>query len=415
MAHPLPINFWIAIELLMCVVMAKPAFCADGIEPLGVSAPAVMRGGADVAVGDTALSQLDNPATLTLHSSHKLDFTGQFCRPDNRWTSPIDSVGSQVPLLSVLNLAYSEPIDDRWSWGTAIHSKAGLGTKYTARHLMIPWRRLTDSIDFKDISIPLNIGYRVNEKLSLGAGIRAEVTTAEFDSVFGPVDMTFERGYAEGIGFQLGLLYKLRKNLTLGLGYRSPTWFTDLEGGDFKGSLLGLPALTLGEAGIDNNRMPQRIAGGLAWDVTSRWKLIEEIRWLNNADSTLGTADITVDGPIDMNIPMEMGYRDQWIFITGAEYKLTDRWTWAVGYNYGTNPLHPQNLLPITSAVPSHHLSTGLRYARDHWWVGGGYILGFQSHLDGNGHSHFPMGIEYGLSELTQTQHFVFLGFGFSW
>jgi hypothetical protein len=55
----------------------------------------------------------------------------------------------------------------------------------------------------------------------------------------------------------------------------------------------------------------------------------------------------------------------------------------------------------------------GLRYAREHWWIGAGYILGFRNSIGGGGISSIPFGIDYGLSDIEQTQHSLLMGFGF--
>src|SRR5687767_8293589 len=61
-AHCLP-----ALVGIFLVLQSPTLLMAtDGVELLGVSTQAQTRGGADVAVGDTALSQVENPATLSL-------------------------------------------------------------------------------------------------------------------------------------------------------------------------------------------------------------------------------------------------------------------------------------------------------------------------------------------------------------
>jgi hypothetical protein len=62
-----------------------------------------------------------------------------------------------------------------------------------------------------------------------------------------------------------------------------------------------------------------------------------------------------------------------------------------------------------------HHITAGLRYEKDNWWVGGGYVLGLKTSLHGEGISAFPFGIDYGFSQLEQTQHSLFFGFGLTW
>jgi long-chain fatty acid transport protein len=410
---------WFALTTAQVVFLwfALPSSATDGIEPIDVSMQARARGGADVAVGDSALSQVDNPASLALRPRDlkQFDFSGQLIFPQVHWSGPIDSADSEIKLIPLANVGISIPHNEKLTFGFALHSKAGLAARYHIRHLLIPFWDRQCGADMKDISIMANAGYKLTDKLSIGAGLRAEIVTAKFSTVLGPVDAEFGRGYAYGGGFQLGLHYQATPDLTLGLSYRSPSWLTDVSGGEVEASLFGIGHIGVGKGNIDEFRLPQKITAGAAWDVTDWLKLIGEVRWKNYAKSSLNGCTVATDGLADLRIRLPMGYRDQWIFIVGAEFKLDEHWKFAVGYNYCTNPVPRDHLLPIGSVISQHHVTAGLRYEQDKWWVGGGYILGFTNSLSGNGRSKIPLGIDYALSEVSQTQHHLFLGFGFSW
>ena len=42
-----------------------------------------------------------------------------------------------------------------------------------------------------------------------------------------------------------------------------------------------------------------------------------------------------------------MGYKDQWVFAGGAEFKLDENWRLGVGYNYGTDPVAKKRRRPV--------------------------------------------------------------------
>lgn len=407
-----------ALALLMFAgAFACPVHASNGVEATGIGLAARSRGGADVAVGDSALSQIANPATLSLTpvGEHRLDFAGKLVFPSASWSGPLDSADSTRRLVPLLDMAYAEAIDRNWSWGIAVHTKSGLSSQYNYRPLMMPWTEHRVGADAKNLGAYFDTAYRVSDRLSLGVGGRAEFITAEFRAPFGPADVKFGRGCAYGGGFQLGLLYKPRDDLSFGLAYRSPTWCTDISGGEVQASLFGLPAVPIGAGNIDDIKLPQRVSGGVAWDVTDRLKLVGEVRWINYANSTWNDMTIAISGPIDARVPLPLGYGDQWVFIVGAEYKLDEHWTLGAGYNHGTNAMRSSHLLPIGSILARDHVSVGLRYARDNWWVGGGYILALSEHMSGGGRSRIPLGVDYALGEVEQTQHALTFGFGFSW
>lgn len=403
----------LSIAILLSLSWAgPPAGATNGVEPIGVSLPARARGGVDVAVGDTALSQIDNPAALTHFSALTFDFAGQFCIPDSQWRGLVDSAASEVPLVGIGNAALAFPINERWSWGLALHSKAGLASRYSARHALIPFWDRRVGADSKMVGVLVNAAYRATDRLSLGFGVRAEADSSEFSLVLGPADLDFGRGYGFGGGFQLGALYQLRDDLTLGLAYRSPTWYGDVAGGRGQASLLGIFPIDLGGVQIENLRLPQRISAGIAWDVTPRLKLAGEVRWLDYRNSSLDSLVVHSQRPLEARLELPLQYRDEWIFAVGAEYRLDEHWTAGAGYNYATNGVGSGGLLPMGSTLAQHHITVGLRYARDNWWIGGGYIAGLAG-AQHNGASDIPWGIDYGQNRLEQVQHSLIVGFGF--
>ncbi len=368
-----------------------------------------------MAVGDTALSQIDNPATLALQPRDRLKFDlgSEVAIVHNVWSGPLGDAGSQARVFPLLNTGVSIPINDQLTLGTALHSRGGFGSKFRQRHLLTPFMDRRVGSDLKVIGIPVNLAYRITDRLSAGIGFRLETATARFGTVLGPADVEVTRGYALGAGIQAGLHYQARDDLAFGLGYRSPSWFNDLHGGRAKASLLGLLPVPLGDVNVDSVRMPQRLAFGAAWDVTPRVKLVGEARWINYENSTLNSTVLAIDGPIDVRYPLPLGYRDQGAFMIGSDIKLTEHWKLALGYHYAMPNIDRKNVFPLGSIIADHHATFGLRYETEKWWAGTGYVIGFANTLRGNGCSRIPLGLDYGFASVRQTQHAILIGFGF--
>ncbi|NLX12609.1 MAG: hypothetical protein GXY44_03010 [Phycisphaerales bacterium] len=410
-----------SIVLLCCPLVAV---ALDGVEPIGWSMPAMARGGADVAVGDTALSQIENPATLTLNPDQlcRFDAAGQLFMPDTQWDGLLGSAQSSVRHVPFGHAGLVIPVNERIGLGLALYSKSQFRTRYRMRHLLSPWTARRVGADLYDMALALNVGYKVNEKLSLGVGGRAELVTAEFKTVSGPTAVDFDRGYTIGGGFQLGALYELTPTLTAGLGYRSRTWLHDIAGRDRRTLYqsvswlknYGIPTIRLVNADIADMMLPQRVAGGLAWDATDRLKLFGEVRWINYSDSVLHKAKFLV-GRGGLTFRSPIGYHDQWVMIAGAEYKLDEHWIIAGGYHYATNPVARKEMNPLSIHIVEHQITTGLRYQKDNWWAGVGYILGLPASLSRTGTTAIPLGLDYMAIEVRQMQHSVTCGFGFSW
>jgi long-subunit fatty acid transport protein len=412
-------SFRAALLGLVLIVATSPnaVWATDALEPIGISAQSRMRGGADVAVGDSALSQIDNPATLSLspRGLYSFDEASKLAFIDLPWSGPLGQSESSTRIIHLHNAGIAIPKNDRLTFGLALHSKCGLGTSFDMRYLMIPFMKRHVYSDMKNIALHADVAYKVTDKLSLGAGLRGEVATSKFGLVLGPADVTFGRGYAYGVGFDLGLHYQATRTLAFGLAYRSPTWFGDLSGGQGKASLFGVLPVPLGGIALSDLELPQRVAAGAAWDVTPRFKLLGETRWTNYANSSFHNTTVSTDGWIDLRYPMPMGYQDIWAFMVGGEYKLDKHWVLASGYHFVTTPINRAYLLPIADVPVQHHATIGLRYETPRWWVGCGYVVGFCQTLTGPGYSHIPLGFEYGVSRISQTQHMISMGFGFRW
>jgi long-chain fatty acid transport protein len=379
--------------------------------------PANARGGADVAVGDTALSQIENPATLSfqLRRRPRVDTTAQLGIPISTWKGPVETAESHLRAIPMGSLGVAFATQGPWSFGLAFHSKAGLGTDYRMRHLLIPFMQRNVGSRMKCADLQFNASYRLSEKLAVAGGVRVEGAQSEFSMVLGPADLDFSAGSAYGGGFQVGLLYTPRSDLRFGLAYRSPTWMSDLQGAEAKATLLGVLPVALGDAAILDFKLPQRIAGGVTWDVDRRLKLMGEVRWFNYANSSMHDTTIATGGWLDVRYPLPLGYQNQWAFIAGAEYRLTRNWVAGAGYHYATAPVGSANLLPMGSTISEHHITAGLRYETERWWAGVSYVLGLPTTLRGNGSSSIPLGVDYAFSEIEQTQHIVGVGFGFDW
>ena len=253
--------------ILIWAILVFPTvvFATNGIEPIDTSLQARIRGGVDVPIGDSALSQINNPASLAQYRQRRFDFSGQVCFPSAHWYGPLGHSESTVHIVPLGNAAVALPIDERWAFGVALHSKAGLASQYRMRHLLIPIMKRRVAADSKMVGLHFNLGCKLTDRLFVGAGVRGEVATSSFSMALGPADAEFERGYAYGGGFQVGMMYRATQDLTLGVAYRSPSWFGDLAGGDARASLLGVLPVDLGPARIESVQLAQKVTAGAAW------------------------------------------------------------------------------------------------------------------------------------------------------
>lgn len=391
--------------------LALAAAASDGVETLGVSFHDRGRAGTDVAVGDTALSPLLNPASVANFDALQVDFATSHILPQIRWQGLLDEADSTVRHIPLAGIGVAGALGGGWHGGLAVNAKSGLLSEMQFRHLTIPWMRREVGADVKNVMLSANVARRFGARLTLGAGVNIEYVSARFSEVLGPVDLEFGRGDAFGIGFQVGARYELTPAVTIAAAYRTPTWFGDVAGGRGRASLGGVIPLDLGPIRKADFKLPQRASLGVAWRPNGRLLLSAETRYVHHSGTSLDAVELHAARLPGVALSLPLGYRNQWIFKIGGEYRLDERWVIGAGYSYATNPVDPAALRAIASVMTQHHVSIGLRYEAENWWAGIGYGFAFPHGMNSSG-TRIPLGVDYAFSRVDHLQHEVFAGFG---
>ena len=404
--------------LLVCALCAPRVGATNGLEPIGVGQNAISRGGVDVAVGDTAFSQISNPATLSFRLERELDLGVQCILPRIRFRNALNQDDSRLDHIEIPCFALAIPVNDRFSWGFAVHGRAGLATDFRFRYLYPPLMKHRHTSALTVPGFVLSAAWKLNERLSLGAGVRAEIMMLDLNAALGPVNLEIDKALGFGFGFQVGGTYRATDRLTLAAAYHSPTWFGDVRSDELTGELFPL-RFPLGGGAVVRPRLPQKIILGASYDITQRWKVMGEARWVNYGNSFLHDGALSTD-LLDVGVPLNHMYRDVWVFAVGSEYRLTDEWTLSGGYNFGNSPARGTHLLPGTAAgIVEHHLTAGLRYDKGKWFVGVGWVRAFRKTLSGEGPGRLPIDAlpiarDYGAgSSVSHSQDSIVVSLGF--
>jgi long-chain fatty acid transport protein len=245
----------------------------------------------------------------------------------------------------------------KWRFGVGINAPFGLGTKYDE-----DWvgRYHTLESNIQTINFNPSIAYKVNDKLSVGAGISVQKMEVELtsavDSKSSCLGLAARRlipasactNLADGTvkvegdnvetGYNLGLLIKPTNKTRVGASYRSRMQHT-LEGNAtfnmptvlknvplFKSDSVtaeaGLPAsFSLSVAHQINDRLE------LLGDVTrTRWSSFNKLQVVRNSDNS----DVT-------NLPQN--WKDANRYSIGANYQYNNRWKLKAGIAYDETPV----------------------------------------------------------------------------
>lgn len=215
--------------------------------------------------------------------------------------------------------------------------------------------------DLLGVSFVPSIAYRVNEKLSLGAGINAmygmfDNQVAINNAVPGLADGQLAiDDDTWGWGGNLGVMYEAAPGTRFGLtwtsaidlDFRGPAEFSGI--GPILSGLLDSRGLL--DAQIDvGAKVPQQVMASLYSEVNSRWAVLANIGWQDWSE--FGEVELGIDNsqdPISLTSPLS--FNDTWHAALGAQYRPNADWkvNFGVAYDSGfqedgaVSPLFPVN------------------------------------------------------------------------
>jgi long-chain fatty acid transport protein len=221
-------------------------------------------------------------------------------------------------------------------FGLAFTSPFGLRTVATA-----PWPGQNLSLNASAKSIEGNpiVGYRVNDSISVGAGVRIMWAKTEFSRALVPLAATPNIASLEasdvGIGWNIGVTIKPWYGTELALGYRSQVKLS-LDGD----TVLPPVAPVVGVFGIDGKvTLPDHIHVGVRQRITGSLTVLGTVNWENW--SVLQTVPFKfTNGPAAGGVAttFEFRYRDSWYFALGGEYQLSPQTMLRAGIGFATSP-----------------------------------------------------------------------------
>lgn len=391
--------------------------------------------GAATAAED-ASTMLSNPAGLTRIDGTQLVLAGyaiqssiNFHNHDSRTLQGIadqkltgESGGDAGSLALIPTLYFATDLNENIKMGLGIHSPFALKTEYADN-----WVGRYDAIksSLKTVNINPALAYKVNDRLSLGAGLNAQYIKAELSNAidFGTICALGSVGTCaapqsrdgqlklEGKdwswGYNLGLLAEPVQGTRIGLAYRSKVGHHLRGDATFSNvplALSALPDLANGDikAGIV---LPETAAVSVMhqfnnkWDVMAdvlwtRWSQFQELRVERSNGALLGATQEHWENARRYSVgasykhhealklrfgvaydesPVPDAFRnpripdnDRWVLGLGASYKVSASDVLDVGYLrifMKDSSLH--NNTPVTAAAPAITRSLSGTYEND--------------------------------------------------
>lgn len=265
------------------------------------------------------------------------------------------------------NLYITAPLGNGLFAGLGINAPFGLSTEYDN-----DWQGRYQAIESEVRTINFNpaIAYRINNRLSVGAGISIQYIDAKLTqaidqgSLCAPTLSSLQSlgvpgadpancaglvpqgadGFTEvegdnwGGGYNLGILYEPTANTRLGLAYRSKisqqlTGKAKFDNTIPQLSAFGIFVRTDVRADVD---LPQTASVSIWHDLNSKWSVMADATWTgwDNFDELRIQYDSNQpDTVVDEN------WKDTWRYSIGADYRLNSAWTLRAGAAFDESPI----------------------------------------------------------------------------
>jgi len=289
------------------------------------------------------------------------------------------------------SLFYVQPIGDKLRLGFGVAGYFGLALDYDD-----DWvgRYFSNEDKLQGISLLPTVAYRVNEWLSLGAGLTAMYGAMEMKVAVnnsGPLD---ERADGElklkdedwGFGGNFGVLIEPAKGTRFGVTYLTQTKLDFKDSPSFSGitnPLLQPVAGRLSATDLDLGvKAPQAVMASVYHEFTPRLALLGNVGWQDWSE--FGKVDVSVSSEnVDSDITTELDYKDTWHVALGGQFRISDLWLLSCGAAYDSSMLDDDQRGPALPVGESWRFGLGAQYA----WsqdvtVGGAYEIAWGGDLD---------------------------------
>ncbi|MEQ1602353.1 MAG: outer membrane protein transport protein [Methylophilaceae bacterium] len=242
------------------------------------------------AVAEDASTIYFNPAGMVylpdsqlVLASHLLRTSGHFNNQGSTpgANKPINGNGGDLGDIALLpNFYYAQSVTPNIRLGLGVSAPFGLKTEYDANWL---GRFQAIKSDLKTININPSIAFKVNDRLSLGAGVSAMyiATTLTRAVNFYPAGEGAVRVKGEdwGFGFNLGAMWQITPDTRFGMAYRSKI-MQKLDGtAKFTRPPL-VPAALAPDGDITaNTTLPENFSLSAFSKINQQWDVMGDVTW----------------------------------------------------------------------------------------------------------------------------------------
>jgi long-chain fatty acid transport protein len=308
------------------------------------SASAQGQAFAGVAAGTGGLSSMFwNPATMTELPGWQSSMSVSLIMPYADLTplagtfpglQPLGPAGNMSPSALLPALYNSYQLNDRMWFGVSLNAPDGLVSK--PRSPSASQLYGLDS-EMKSGEGALNLAYKINEMVSVAAGLRVLYMSLNEQTALAPIaapPLSVLKGDGWGVGYTLGATIKPFAGTEIGIGYRSR--ITPKINGTLNFDVPLPGPIPAGAYGVQLQLpVPEAVNIGLRQRLGDRFTAAATYEWTH---WSILTSFPVVGSPVPGQAA-PFFYRDGWMASLGGEYQWDSRLTLRAGIGYEQSPI----------------------------------------------------------------------------
>ncbi len=337
--------------------LAPAPLWALGIRNPGQDPFAMSRGNAFVATANNPSAIHYNPAGITQLAGHQVSLGANLVTVDDEFTSAATGLqydnDSELHVLPQVYYTFT-PREFPLSFGLGVYSPFGLGMEWPDE---VQFRQLTIEGDLKYLTANPVVAWKINDQLSLGAGLMFNYGDATLTRGLLPpgaivpgTQVEFE-GDDTGVGFNVGLRWELSERHAFGVAYRAENKL------NFEGSSTANFPTTATRGASAEFQFPQIVTVGYSFRPAPRWNLEVNVDWtdwdsLNTVEFKFDDGSPTVADPYN--------WESSFMIMTGASYAFGANWTVSGGYTFSENSVPDEWFKPGIPDSDRHIFNVGI-------------------------------------------------------
>jgi long-chain fatty acid transport protein len=372
------------LVFVVLIICGASAF-AGGYQINEHGARAMAMGGAYVAQASDGSAIFFNPAGLAFQSGFKVMLGTTIIIPSSTWKPTTKTVGTTSTAYTTetkmvdqtftpINAYITYAFDNGLTVGVGVYNPYGLGTEWP-----IDWdgRQMSVKTDLQTWYINPTVAYRFSDQLAVGVGVSyvaASVKLSQRTGTLGSlaplapaaVDGTVNLdGTGNSINWNVGILYKPTKDLSVGVSYRSLTK-VDFSGNAVFTGMSALSSFFPGGTGTTTLPFPSSLFAGIAYNITKDFVVeadYQAVGWSSYDQLVLGlpAGPASPLGVLQKPSTLVKNWDNAYLIRFGGEYRM-DKLAIRAGFVYDKTPQPDAVVEPMLPDANRMEFTVGLGY-----------------------------------------------------